>query len=310
MRAALAVLCVVAFVVGLPQAADAITASPLVNPVSGRCLDVTGGSNADGTQVKIWTCTGGENQLWTSTSAGELRVTVKGATKCLSASGTANGAIVELWTCKAAADNNQRWAASAGTTTAVHVSGTAGGRVFDGVGAIGGDADSADGSEPSVQHVRGVVNCDVGYEFWLAKQAKARNPDIRLRPLSRARAGTWRDSYGAGAVVRDSLDVGVAHRSVTADHPARAGRSHESGWSRCHRRQDLTSESEVLGKGCVEINTASSNDHWEVESAQATGRPARFPCRDRGPWPQLAPTNGFASIPQVLPGSGNTPEIR
>ncbi len=54
---------------------------------------------------------------------------------------------------------------------------------------IGGDANSTDGSEPSVEHTRGVVNCDVGYEFWLAQQAKARNPNIKLYGLAWAAPG-------------------------------------------------------------------------------------------------------------------------
>jgi len=49
---------------------------------------------------------------------------------------------------------------------------------------IGGDANSTDGAEPSVEHTRGVVNCNAGYEFWLAEQAKKRNPDIKLYGLA------------------------------------------------------------------------------------------------------------------------------
>ncbi|MBE3016311.1 ricin-type beta-trefoil lectin domain protein, partial [Microbispora sp. NEAU-D428] len=41
---------------------------------SGRCLDVSGVSQANGAQVQIWDCNGQNNQQWTSTSAGELRV--------------------------------------------------------------------------------------------------------------------------------------------------------------------------------------------------------------------------------------------
>jgi hypothetical protein len=36
----------------------------LVNPESGRCLDATGPSSADGTPLQIWDCTGGTNQSW------------------------------------------------------------------------------------------------------------------------------------------------------------------------------------------------------------------------------------------------------
>jgi hypothetical protein len=32
---------------------------------SGLCLDVTGGSSADGALAELWTCNGGSNQQWT-----------------------------------------------------------------------------------------------------------------------------------------------------------------------------------------------------------------------------------------------------
>jgi Glycosyl hydrolase family 59 len=38
---------------------------------------------------------------------------------------------------------------------------------------IGGDTNSTDGAEPSVEHTSGAVACNVGYEFWLMKPAKA-----------------------------------------------------------------------------------------------------------------------------------------
>jgi O-glycosyl hydrolase len=57
---------------------------------------------------------------------------------------------------------------------------------------IGGDANSTDGSEPSVEHAAGVVNCSAGYEFWLAEQAKLRNPNIKLYGLAWAAPG-WID---------------------------------------------------------------------------------------------------------------------
>ncbi|MFJ4411066.1 ricin-type beta-trefoil lectin domain protein [Streptomyces sp. NPDC088910] len=54
---------------------------------------------------------------------------------------------------------------------------------------IGGDANSTDGSEPSIEHVKGQINCDAGYEFWLAEQARARNPNIGLYGLAWAAPG-------------------------------------------------------------------------------------------------------------------------
>ncbi|XP_073493580.1 galactocerebrosidase-like isoform X2 [Phyllobates terribilis] len=72
------------------------------------------------------------------------------------------------------------------------------GREFDGIGAvsgggpnfgaslhifkveIGGDAQTTDGTEPSHMHYPDDQNYFRGYEWWLMKEAKKRNPDIKL----------------------------------------------------------------------------------------------------------------------------------
>ncbi len=114
---------------------------------------------------------------------------------------------------------------AAAATTTITVSGTQGGRTFDGIGAIsggggntrllthypaaqqqqildylfkpgygadlqilkveiGGDTNSTDGSESSIEHASGAVNCGAGYEWWLMEQAQARNPNIKLYGLA------------------------------------------------------------------------------------------------------------------------------
>jgi O-glycosyl hydrolase len=45
---------------------------------------------------------------------------------------------------------------------------------------VGGDTNSTDGSEPSHMHTRTDENYGRGYEWWLMKEAKARNPKIIL----------------------------------------------------------------------------------------------------------------------------------
>jgi hypothetical protein len=35
-----------------------------VNTGSGKCLDATNNSSANGNQLQIWTCTGAANQQW------------------------------------------------------------------------------------------------------------------------------------------------------------------------------------------------------------------------------------------------------
>ncbi|MER7727432.1 endo-1,4-beta-xylanase [Streptomyces sp. NPDC096323] len=71
---------------------------------SGRCLDVSSGSTADGAQVQLWDCNNGTNQQWTYTEAGEFRVY---GNKCLDAAGTGNGAKVQIYSCWGG--DNQKW---------------------------------------------------------------------------------------------------------------------------------------------------------------------------------------------------------
>jgi hypothetical protein len=49
---------------------------------------------------------------------------------------------------------------------------------------IGGDINSTDGSEPSHMRTREDENYERGYEWWLMKEAKKRNPDIILDALA------------------------------------------------------------------------------------------------------------------------------
>ncbi|MBG0825790.1 lectin [Planomonospora sp. ID91781] len=93
------------------------TGSALRGVGSGRCLDVTGVSQANGAQAQIWDCNGQSNQQWTPTAAGELRVY---GSKCLDvySNGTADGTAVIIWDCSG--QNNQQWRLNSdGTITAV-----------------------------------------------------------------------------------------------------------------------------------------------------------------------------------------------
>jgi hypothetical protein len=94
------------------------TTGPIHAVGSGKCLDVTGASQTNGTATEIWTCSGGTNQTWTSTTSKQL--TVYGGTKCLDASGnqTTAGTPVVIWDCNGGA--NQQWNLNAdGTITGV-----------------------------------------------------------------------------------------------------------------------------------------------------------------------------------------------
>jgi hypothetical protein len=87
------------------------TAVQLIGTQSGRCLDVVGNSPSHGAEVQIYDCSGGANQKWTFTAAGELR-TFDG-TMCLDAEGggTVNGTRLVIWGCSGSA--NQKFATGA-----------------------------------------------------------------------------------------------------------------------------------------------------------------------------------------------------
>ena len=83
--------------------------TPRTGPIvaaSGKCVDVSGGSSADGTRIQLWTCNSGPNQRWTVNGS-----TLRALDKCLDAAGTANGAAVRLWTCNGG--GGQNWTAGA-----------------------------------------------------------------------------------------------------------------------------------------------------------------------------------------------------
>ncbi|WP_030950196.1 non-reducing end alpha-L-arabinofuranosidase family hydrolase [Streptomyces sp. NRRL S-646] len=86
--------------------AQAATSGALRGTGSGRCLDVPGAAQTDGTFLQIWDCNGAGNQQWTLTDTNQL--TVYG-TKCLDVPGhaTTAGTKVEIWSCNGG--TNQQW---------------------------------------------------------------------------------------------------------------------------------------------------------------------------------------------------------
>ena len=85
---------------------------------------------------------------------------------------------------------------------------------------IGGGGFSSDGSEPSVEAVKGRLDCGAGYEFWLARQALARNPAIKLYGLQWSAPAWVRDPHGG---LWSRADVGYV-----------------LDWLRCARENGLT----------------------------------------------------------------------
>ncbi|CAM5719480.1 Beta-xylanase OS=Streptomyces alboniger OX=132473 GN=CP975_02970 PE=3 SV=1 [Streptomyces alboniger] len=93
--------------------AQAATSGALRGVGSGRCLDVPGAVQADGTYLQIHDCWDGANQQWTLTDTNQL--TVYGS-KCLDVPGhaTTSGTRVQIWSCSGGA--NQQWRVNADGT--------------------------------------------------------------------------------------------------------------------------------------------------------------------------------------------------
>ncbi|MCC9306522.1 ricin-type beta-trefoil lectin domain protein [Kitasatospora sp. RB6PN24] len=76
---------------------------------AGKCLDVPNASTTAGTQVQVYDCWGGSNQIWTHTASDQLTVYGGGSRLCLDAygKGTTNGTKVDVWPCNG--QTNQQW---------------------------------------------------------------------------------------------------------------------------------------------------------------------------------------------------------
>ncbi|MFC7532397.1 endo-1,4-beta-xylanase [Actinoplanes sp. GCM10030250] len=94
----------------------------IVGVQSGRCLDVPGSTQNNGTRVQLYDCNSQSNQAWTLTSSRQL--TVYG-TRCLDAAGSGNGSAVQIYSCNGQA--NQQWNVNANGT----ITGAQSGRCLD-----------------------------------------------------------------------------------------------------------------------------------------------------------------------------------
>ncbi|MEU6404300.1 ricin-type beta-trefoil lectin domain protein [Streptomyces sp. NPDC046985] len=130
---------------------------------------------------------------------------------------------------------------------------------------IGGDANSTDGAEPSIEHSRGQINCDAGYEFWLAEQAKARNPNIEFYGLAWAAPG-W---INGGFWSTDTVNYLISWLGCAKQHGLTV--SYLGGWN--ERGHDvnwyiqLRSALNAAGYGSVQI--VGDDSGWSVADDMA-----------------------------------------
>ncbi|GAA2229924.1 lectin [Streptomyces nogalater] len=114
--------------------------------LAGKCLDVAGGSSADGTAVQLYDCNGSAAQQWTVQADGSVRA----LGKCLdvTSGSTADGAKVQLYDCNGT--GAQRWSYDAATGDVVN---TAADKCLDVT-----DNSSANGTRVQIWSCTGAAN--------------------------------------------------------------------------------------------------------------------------------------------------------
>jgi hypothetical protein len=103
---------------------------------------------------------------------------------------------------------------------------------------IGGDSNSSDGAEPSIEQTRGAVDCDNGYEWWLAEQAVRRNPNIKLYGLQWGAPGWVSSGHGQALSPRVATSSGVA--PVSSNLWTQADVDYVLSWLGCAAAHGLT----------------------------------------------------------------------
>ncbi len=149
---------------------------------------------------------------------------------------------------------------------------------------IGGDTNSTDGSESSIEHTGGTVNCSTGYEWWLMEQAKQRDPSIKLYGLAWGAPG-W--IGGGNFWSTDMVNYLVSWLGCAKSHGLTIDylggwneRGYDIGWY-----ESLRSALNANGYGAVQVVGADSD--WSVandiqsdptfaKSVQIIG--AHYPC--------------------------------
>ncbi|MFI9365843.1 ricin-type beta-trefoil lectin domain protein [Kitasatospora sp. NPDC053057] len=181
---------------------------------------------------------------------------------------------------------------------------------------IGGDTNSTDGAEASHEHTRGAVDCNQGYEWWLAAQAKARNPAIKLYGLSWG-APSWvgggRNTFfttNAIGYLTDWMGCAKQH-GLTIDY---LGGWNERGFD-ASWYENL--KSTLVSNGYGGTKVVAADDGWSVADAMSTDPAFRnavdivgvhYPCGYLGPFKSCPSTANARGLGKPLWASENGSE--
>ncbi|AUG75496.1 galactosylceramidase [Kitasatospora sp. MMS16-BH015] len=178
---------------------------------------------------------------------------------------------------------------------------------------IGGDTNSTDGAEASIEHTAGAIDCNNGYEWWLAEQAQARNPAIKFYGLAWGAPG-WIDHGSGNFWSQDTIDYLVSWLGCASQHHLTV--SYLGGWN--ERGYDKTwyenLKSALNSHGYSGIKVVAADDGWGVADAMATDPAFRnavdivgvhYPCGYLGAYTSCPSTANAQSLGKPLWASEN-----
>lgn len=130
---------------------------------------------------------------------------------------------------------------------------------------VGGDTNSTSGAEPSHKHTATDLSCERGYEWWLMKEAKTRNPDIKLAALAWGAPG-WvgNGSFWSTDMINyyiSWLDCARDVHGLTIDYVGGWNeKGHSTSWFRSFR-------SELTARGYGNIQVIADDTSWNVATS-------------------------------------------
>lgn len=157
-----------------------------------------------------------------------------------------------------------------------------------------GDGNTTSGAEQTIEETRGVINCNAGYEFWLAQQAVQRNPDIKLYGLTWSAPGWVGSSMYSQNGIQYILDwLGCARqRGLTISYMG--GWNEKGGWTTAWW-DDLRAALDQHGFAAVKLVAADQVSSFSDVSGAMAQDPTfakavsvigeHYPCGWNGPTP-------------------------
>ena len=132
---------------------------------------------------------------------------------------------------------------------------------------IGGDTNSTDGAESSIEHTSGTVDCSNGYEWWLMEQAQALNPNIKFYGLAWGAPG-WVGTFYSQATINYLISwLGcAASHGLTISYLGgeQNERTYSASWI-----ESLRSALNSAGYSSVQI-VGGDNFGWSIASDMST----------------------------------------